>query len=309
MLIDVDGSSHADAGEPVVGGVDRFEQMRGIGPLVSTGRRFFEIDGLDQGGLLAVELFTTVIPIIVIGFSYFRGFATHASVGDLFIRQLGIDPPLDETVRTAFGTTAQLRSVWTMAGLAGFLVWGIPMSITVARMFALAWRRPQWAILHRLWRGAVWFVLYLATMLTGQRLSFEVDGRVSGVSVLALSIIPSFVFWAASPIILVRGGAQGWRRLAYAGVAGVIVDVLVLRVGARLLFPALLGGWAGFGAIGVAMTLMTWCGVIGVGWVVAACAGAVLWERGRRTLTVASLDAADLAGAVDAAGLAGEAAT
>jgi hypothetical protein len=27
------------------------------------------------------------------------------------------------------------------------------------------------------------------------------------------------------------------------------------------------------------MTLMTWCGVVGSGWVVTACVGAVLWER------------------------------
>jgi hypothetical protein len=34
------------------------------------------------------------------------------------------------------------------------------------------------------------------------------------------------------------------------------------------------------------MTLMTWCGVIGVGWVVSACAGAVIWERHASTATV-----------------------
>ena len=33
------------------------------------------------------------------------------------------------------------------------------------------------------------------------------------------------------------------------------------------------------GPIGVAMALMTWCGVIGIGWVLTACVGAVLWER------------------------------
>lgn len=266
--------------------LDRLEHARAIGPFVSTVRRFFEIEGLDQGGLLAVELFTTVIPIIVIGFSWLRGFASRANVGELFIRQLGIDPPLDQTVRAAFGTTAQLHSVWTLAGLAGFLVWGIPMSITVSRMFALAWRRQPFKFVHRLWRGAIWFLLYLVTMFTGQALSFDVEGRVSSVSVLVLSILPSFVFWAASPVILVRDGAKAWRQLLLAGIAGVVIDLIVLRVAARLIFPALLSGWQGFGSIGVAMTLMTWCGVIGVGWVVAACAGAVLWERTAPSATV-----------------------
>jgi hypothetical protein len=31
--------------------------------------------------------------------------------------------------------------------------------------------------------------------------------------------------------------------------------------------------------MGVAMTLMTWCGVIATGWVVIACTSAIIWER------------------------------
>jgi hypothetical protein len=41
----------------------------------------------------------------------------------------------------------------------------------------------------------------------------------------------------------------------------------------------LLSGWQGFGGIGVAFTLMTWCGVMGVAWVVTVCAGATLSEH------------------------------
>jgi hypothetical protein len=48
----------------------------------------------------------------------------------------------------------------------------------------------------------------------------------------------------------------------------------------------LLIGWTGFGPIGVAMALMTWCGVIAIGWVVTACVGAVLWERTAPSETV-----------------------
>jgi hypothetical protein len=34
------------------------------------------------------------------------------------------------------------------------------------------------------------------------------------------------------------------------------------------------------------MALLTWCGVIGIGWVVTACVGAVLWERTAPSETV-----------------------
>ena len=34
------------------------------------------------------------------------------------------------------------------------------------------------------------------------------------------------------------------------------------------------------------MTLMTWCGVLGVGWVVIACTSAIVWERTAAAQTV-----------------------
>ncbi len=58
------------------------------------------------------------------------------------------------------------------------------------------------------------------------------------------------------------------------GLIGAGID-LVVRLSGRVVLPRLLAGWTGFGSIGVAMTLMTWCGVLGTSWVVAACASAV----------------------------------
>ncbi|WP_431238849.1 hypothetical protein ACQ86B_03230 [Mycolicibacterium aichiense] len=69
------------------------------------------------------------------------------------------------------------------------------------------------------------------------------------------------------------------RPLALAGLAGVVIDGVVIPLGSRLIFPSLLHDWDGFGPIGVAMALLIWCGAVGTGWVLTACVGAVLWER------------------------------
>lgn len=53
-----------------------------------------------------------------------------------------------------------------------------------------------------------------------------------------------------------------------------------------MIFPPLLRGWDDFGPIGVAMALLTWCGISGAGWVITACVGAVLWERAAPSQTV-----------------------
>ena len=258
---------------------ERLEKSRSGGLLVTTGKRFFEIDGLTQGGLLALELFSTVIPLMIIGFSYLTGFAENESVGNLFINSLGLGDSSAEAVRSAFGNSAGIRSTWTVFGVASFLVWGIPMSITVASMFAAAWRREQFGLGTRLWRGAVWFVVYMAMLALQAPVTGQHHPALQRVEFAAPDILVVWAFWTLSPVLLVRDGRQGGRSLLVAGLAGLLIEGIILPGTARLAFPALLSGWTGFGPIGVAMTLMTWCGVVGVGWVVSACAGAVLWER------------------------------
>ena len=110
-----------------------------------------------------------MIPLTIIGFSYLSGFADNASPGTIFIRQFALEHPLSDRVREAFGHSSGLRADWTLIGVAGFLIWGIPMSSTVASIFAKAWRRAQFAFVERLWRGTVWFALYLVMITIRER--------------------------------------------------------------------------------------------------------------------------------------------
>lgn len=224
---------------------------------------------------------------MILGFGYFTGFAKNASVGNVFIRQLGLDARLAATVRTTFGSAKGLQSTWTVAGIASFLVWGIPMAITVAAMYARAWRREPLPFVQKLARGAGWFVIYLTLMIVRERISFA--GHLPpGVrmGLFTLGLVPAWLFWSLSPVVLVRDGDRSRRALMISGLAGVVIDGIILSVAGRIALPLLLKGWEGFGPIGVAMTLMTWCGVMGFGWVVTACAGAVLWERTAPAATV-----------------------
>jgi hypothetical protein len=258
----------------------RLADSRKKRPAAAIVARFNEIDGGTQAVLVSIELFTTVLPLIIIGFSYLSGFAENVSPGTLFIRELGLGYPLNDRVRAAFGASSGLRSSWTFIGVAGFLVWGIPMSITIAGIFAKAWRREQFGLTERLLRGATWFVLYLTMIALRERITFGGDqtGAIRALLFVAAQI-PVWIFWSLTPVLLVRDGGRGRTYLALAGLAGVVIDGTILPLAARILFPQLLSGWDGFGPIGVAMALMMWCMVMGIGWIVTACVGAVLWER------------------------------
>ena len=259
---------------------DNLKRSRKTALLVAVIKRFVEIDGFTLSGLVSIQLFTSVIPLIIIGFAYFSGFASNASVGDLFIRDLGLHHPFDVRVREAFGTPSGVQYVWTFLGLGAFLVWGIPMSIRVATIFAQAWRRQQFGMAEKLGRGAAWFVLYLGTMTAHERIAFtgQHEAGVRAV-LLVVSLVPVWIFWSLTPMLLVRDGGRGWKYHLLAGFAGVVIDGIVITAVVRVGFPILLQGWTGFGPIGVAMTLMTWCGVIATGWVVIACTSAIIWER------------------------------
>lgn len=270
---------------------------RRLTPVAAVLARFKEIDGANQGVLISVQVFTVVIPLMVLGFSFFNGFAENLSAGTIWIRELGLDGSTSDTVRDAFGDTAGLRSKWSFLGVAAFLVWGIPMSVTVAGMFAKAWQREQFGLGQRLVRGVIWFALYLAMIALRERIAYGTDHQ--GVVQLALfvvALVPVWIFWSLTPVLLVRDGGHGARYLARAGLAGVVIDGIIIPVAGRIIFPPVIDSWTEFGAIGVAMALITWCGVLGTGWVVTACVGAVLWERSAPTDTVIEAQTAGAAG-------------
>jgi len=54
------------------------------------------------------------------------------------------------------------------------------------------------------------------------------------------ALVPVWIFWSLTPVLLVRNGGRGLRYLALAGLAGVVIDGMILPVGAQLFFPPLL---------------------------------------------------------------------
>src|SRR5215813_14651010 len=94
---------------------DNLKRSRKTALLVAVIKRFVEIDGLTLSGLVSIQLFTSVIPLVIIGFAHFSGFASNASVFDLFIRDLGLHHPFDVRVREVFGTPSGVQYVWKIA--------------------------------------------------------------------------------------------------------------------------------------------------------------------------------------------------
>jgi hypothetical protein len=262
------------------GSVVRLEYGRRTGLVVAAARRFFAIDGVTWGGLMSIELFTTVLPLVILGFSYFSEFADNASLGDVIVNQLKLRGITAQTVRATFGTSDALRSSWTVIGLAAWLLWGVLMAITVGSLFAKAWRREPFALAQRVWRGVLWFLVYLATLLIREQILIAISqGSPWHLCLYVVALVPDYLFWTVTPVFLVRDRPRGKRILLTAGLAGMLIDGVIVSAATSLVLPQLLVRWTSFGPIGVALAAMSWCLVVGYGWVATACFSAVLAER------------------------------
>ena len=238
---------------------------------------------------MSIELFTTVLPLTILGFSYLSEFADNASLGDVIVRQLDLTGSTERTVRATFSTSDALRSSWTAIGMAAWLVWGVFMAITVAGIFAKAWRREPFPVAQRVWRGTVWFAVYLASLVVREQILIAIAHRHPWeVGLYVLALVPDFLFWMLTPLLLVRDGPRSRRLLAKAGLAGMLIDGVIVSLATSILLPPLLIRWTSFGPIGVAMAAMSWSLVVGYSWVAIACFSAVLAERAAIPTAVAA---------------------
>jgi hypothetical protein len=259
------------------------QQRRWARPTVAIARRFFEISGLDLGCFIAVELFTTILPILLIGYGRLNNFSHDVSIGQLFVDMVGANGRDAARILREFGKASGIQQTWTLFGVAGFLVWGIPMSLTVCRMYAAAWKRPQHSAMQRMWRGAIWFLVYLVVAGVNEKLLHTSHNPALRITLTVAAVGLSSAFWGFTPALLVPGIRLSKRLIVEAGLIGALVHIVILRFAVRAVFPLLLSGWDGFGPVGVALTIMTWCGSLGIVWVAVACAGAVISERTWRT--------------------------
>ena len=279
--------------------MEKLEERRSTAFGLAVYRRFEEIDGWTRATLIAFELITTVLPLLLIGYAYSTNFSSTFSLGDAVVNQLALSGSVAGFVRDAFAKGDAMRSIWSFIGVFGFLIWAIPFTALVARTFGMAWRREKFPLGQSILRGTAWFLLYGVTLATSYATRSSESSPGIQVEALLLGMLSLFVLWSLTPVILVRNGFVGWHNLWTSGVAGVVVMGLIMQPLGRIVVPKLLEGWMSFGSIGVALGFMTWAGIMGVSWVVIACIGGVLWERSASAHSVLAAEAGSAEAAPD----------
>lgn len=264
-----------------ISSLDALEKRARLGIFVSTGKRFFRINGIDLAGLLSLEFFTTLIPIMILASGGITGFNRKFNIGDALVRRLGLTGNTAKTLHNAFPAASDLKIFYTFFGLLSFLIWGIPLAIQVGRVFASAFESRRHTLGSEIIRGTIWFVFLLVTLGFSNFFPADASFLIRSLDFAGRFGIV-FIFWVFTPVLLVRDGVAGIRLLLIFGFVGALVDVVILRVIFKYTIPILIDSWDGFGTIGIAMTIATWCTVLSTTWVLIACFGGELSKRDLR---------------------------
>lgn len=165
------------------------------------------IDGLDLGSLVAIELFTTVVPILLLAYAWSR-LGRLARVGQLFVSELQIGGKQAATVLDEFGTAAELHQRGRWRACSASSPGGY--RCRSGRAFSLAWQRPMHACSPHLARHRL--VPALLLLFTPRPPRLHRRQRPANLEVLTLipAILVSTVFWGAyAPILLISSGFAG----------------------------------------------------------------------------------------------------
>jgi uncharacterized BrkB/YihY/UPF0761 family membrane protein len=259
---------------------ERFIALRAVSIPTSIVQRFFQIDGIRKAMLMTFNLFISVVPLIIITFAFVSRLRNRISLSQVFIEQFRLHGATALVVRQAFPPTSNIVKMASVIVVVSFGLSGFDVASVFQRTFAEAWRVPKVAGWRGPLRGAIWFVAVFATFGLSQ-LAQRIPTRKGGwvyLIVIPLVMVMNYLFWMITPrLMLTKKLAR--RDLRLGAVLGMIGST-VLWVLSLVILP----GWfswygQGFGAVGIALALLSWTYVVAIVWVVIVVISAIMWER------------------------------
>ncbi|HUK72511.1 MAG TPA: YhjD/YihY/BrkB family envelope integrity protein [Streptosporangiaceae bacterium] len=230
----------------------------------------------NSASALVLGTFLSVVPALLAVYALTdlsagsgNGIAQH------LIYRLHIHPPAVALVASVFGSEASNAAAASVAGLLGFLIFGLGLGKIVQDVYARAWRISVSSPTDR-WRFAVWFVV--STTLLGLQVSEESVVSFLGWVVLSpIGLAVLVAFWLWTPWFLLHRQVE--LRMLLPGA----LLVAVTYMGAVTVSEVLLGYWITdngrfFGSFGVALALLSWGQVLAGIWLVCGVFSAVYAE-------------------------------
>lgn len=258
---------------------DRIVANRAVSVPVLTFRRFFEIGGLRKASLLAFNLFVCVIPLAIIAFATASSMRRNIDLGDLMVTTFRLRGDTAQTVRDTFASNRSILRVASFIAVVSFGITGFDAAAVFQQTFAEAWRVDPIRGWRGTLRGGAWFVLVFGTFALSQILQ-RISARHWWGYLIAVPLVAcaNFGFWHVTPRLMLARHLDA-EDLRPGAVMGMVASTTLWLVSL-----VILPGWfdwygRGFGAIGIALALLSWTYVVSIVWVATVVACSAWWER------------------------------
>ena len=259
---------------------ERFIALRGISIPTAIIRRFFQIEGIRKGMLMAFNLFISIIPLMIIAFALASRVRNRISLSQVFIEQFHLRGETAVIVRGAFPPTRNVIKVASFIAVGSFALSGFDVASVFQRTFADAWNVKHYKGWRGPVRGGAWFAIVFATFAFGQLLQSVParHGAWSYIAVVPVVLVMHYWFWLMTPKLLLDKPLDS-KDLRPGAILGMIGSTILW-----VLSLVILPGWfswygRGFGGIGIALAMLSWTYVVSIVWVVIVVISAIMWER------------------------------
>ena len=210
----------------------------------------------NSGAAATIYVFLSVGPFVLAATGLFHAAGGNANVvaGELIEHQQ-LTGNTANLVRETFGTASHNALAASVAGLVGFLIWGIGIGRIYQNVYARAWRIQVRARSDPA-RFTIWF--FALSGLMGLYFAFAGTLKTSEwAAAIPLYLVVLTVFWLWTPRYLLRGKI-GLRAL----LPGALLATALIG-GATATSPFFLGPWLNsdgsyFGSFGVVVALLAW---------------------------------------------------
>jgi len=269
----------------------KLEQRPRVAFALASFRRFNKIEGKHLALVIALNLFVSVIPLIIIGYAFIEAFNPHRDVGTLIVGDLHLTGSTAQIVEATFSNASSGKSIALSISLISLLITGLDVSATAQTAFARAFEMTPLRGVQKYLRGAAWLVLLLADTGIALTLRDLVAHQPAWFALVAgaVVVVLEFGFFLVTPRLLLELPFK-WRDLV-PGAAVCTVAAIAVHAAATLFLRNWFGEYGhAYGGFGVSLALIAFVGLIASFWVWIAAVMGVYWERKAGPAAVAKME-------------------
>lgn len=267
---------------------------RSIGIPIAIVRRFFQVNGIRKSMLIAFNLFICGLPLLMIAFSFLSSHRKNLRLGTIAVETFDLHGATAATMKDLFASNTSILGIASLIVIVTLLISGFDIADAVASTYGEAFQTAKIRGISGQLRGFCWFALAFAHFGLSQFLLRNISVVGVGSWVLAAPAYAwiSWYFWLLTPRLMLDRKLDR-EDLVPGAWMGAITSTLLWVVSVFILKNWFDWYGRGFGGIGIALAIISWCQIVAMVWVTTICGAAVWWERTAEVQEVIDLQDSD----------------